>query len=570
MAAIIFRHRSRRPPRWPMRLRENHPLCYGLQVFCPLTTPGFYVNLVTGERPGGVMPLPTAGNQRRKFRTAGRNGAPFHLATTFSGAQYLTFPLQISQQYGWSIATEMVAGSGSAFANSTYTLALCQDSGADSSHFAFGNGSGGVVASSMTSGGVSSTAVQPEPSAGEAIRYVAAFESDASRILYADQLPPASNATARASTAPTTCFIGARWTGSAVGGFIAGSLAYGAAWNIVLDEVRVREFNENPWQILARDRGRVYFFPAGGGTAQDLEGAAAASATAQGTLSVTTSHALAGAADAGAQASAALAVTKVLAGAAAASSAATGAATVAKPIAGTAQVGAQASGGLNITTNLAGAAVASGAASGQLAIAVVLNGAAVAAAIASGALTVDGPGLADLDGAATAGGQASGALSVGKPLAGAAQASSIASGTLSLVARLSGAAVAGGQGSATLSLSVRLSGAAIASTLAGGTLTVLSLSMNGTAVARATASGSLSLAVKLSGAAVAKATATGVLSGTAIARLEYRGGGRHLHNVDRELEARVREGWDRIERKRAERKALINLVALIARIDEAS
>lgn len=201
--------------------------------------------------------------------------------------------------------------------------------------------------------------------------------------------------------------------------------------------------------------------------AYDLAGAAAAQASASGTL--TTQVPLVGAATSVATASGAL--------------------TTQVPLAGQAAAVSLASGSLSITVALSGAALANALASGALSTSIALSGSALANILATGNLLGSGAGA--LAGNAVAQAAASGALSTAIPLQGSASALAIATGGLTTAVPLAGVAVAVSHVTGDLTVTVSgLSGAAVAQVLASGTLS-LQIALSGAAVAHALALGGL-------------------------------------------------------------------------------
>ena len=261
------------------------------------------------------------------------------------------------------------------------------------------------------------------------------------------------------------------------------------------------------WQYVTEPR-RVWV--PGSAAGVPLEGAATATATATGALTVAVP--LAGAGLAVATATGALSVSIRLAGAGTATATATGGLSLSIPLSGAAVAQALASAALTQAVPLAGAAAAAATAAGDLTINVSLAGSAIAQAVAAADLTVTTAGAVNLAGAATATAAATGTLRLDVPLSGAALTLSSASGTLTQIVALSGAAAVASSATGGLDVSVRLSGAALVSALASAGLTVTTPGLAGAAVASADAAGTLTLRLNLDGAAVARAVASGMLT----------------------------------------------------------
>lgn len=176
------------------------------------------------------------------------------------------------------------------------------------------------------------------------------------------------------------------------------------------DEVRL--WHSNPSQLFKARDSRLYF-PVGVAAGVQLEGAATATATATGALTVAVR----------------------LAGAGLAVATATGALSVSIRLTGAALISAQASAALTVApagqVALAGAAVVTTSATGALAVAVALTASAAVAAAATGNLTVTAAGFVSLGGMAVAYTTAAGTLSLAIRLTGAATIAVSAGGNIS-------------------------------------------------------------------------------------------------------------------------------------------
>lgn len=290
------------------------------------------------------------------------------------------------------------------------------------------------------------------------------------------------------STAPVDPAIRCGYNGStsSPGSKIA---IVGGVWLRMLQEGERQALRENPWQVMRRNPRRVYFDVGAGGGAAALDGAAAGTVTASGTL--TTQIPISGAAAVVATASGALSTSIPLSGQAASISVAGGVLTTQISLSGAALAQATATGALSGgAAQLTGAASAQATAGASLTTQISLSGAALAEALAQASLTA-GSGLT---GAATAQAGASGSLLTAIPLSGAAQAYSTAAGGLSTIIPLAGAAASVSSASGNLTLEVTLTGAALALALAGGDLTTV-IRLDGAALAQAAASGSLGTAL---------------------------------------------------------------------------
>jgi hypothetical protein len=278
-------------------------------------------------------------------------------------------------------------------------------------------------------------------------------------------------------------------------------------------DAEIVAWSADPWgRTFKAPPRRLWVAP--GAADSSLVGAAAAQATASGSLSA--SIRLTAGAAAVASATGALSTAVRMAGAAVAQASAAGALSTAIQLSGTASASAIATGTLaGGAAALSGSAIATATAAGALATAVTLTGAGVAQATASGVLATQ----IKLTGAASAGASAAGALSTGIALSGAAQAIASASGTLAGgAAQLSGAAVASASAGGSLTTGIRLSGAATAQASASGALAGTGAVLSGAAVASASASGALLTTIRMTGLAAASASASGTL-GTAGAQL---------------------------------------------------
>lgn len=312
-----------------------------------------------------------------------------------------------------------------------------------------------------------------------------------------------------------------------------GRLYLAGVCNRALDDV-IPSMAENPWQIFKPRRHSFYSFPLGDivpSPGADLEGAAAASASAAGDL--TTQIALAGASLIAATATGSITtgvqlsgdaasvtlasgdlITRVrLEGAALAQAVAAAGLTTAIQLAADAQTGAQASGDLTTPgapAALAGDAGAAALAVGSITTIIRLDAAAVGRALAAGTLA---GGAALLAGDALAQALAAGDLATAIRLAADALASTSAAGQLATTpAGLAGDASAFAIASGGLTTGIALAGHAAAVVQATGTLD-LALTFEADAFVQAMAAGVLSTQVRLSGAAVAGAIAQAYLGG---------------------------------------------------------
>ena len=295
------------------------------------------------------------------------------------------------------------------------------------------------------------------------------------------------------------------------------------------------ELSANPWELYEPEETMLWGAAPGGGTAHNLEGAAAAQAAATG--AITLAVPIAGAGVSVATASGALSVAIPLAGAASAqasasgdlstsggaslagnasvSASAFGALSLSVPLSGLAVAQALASAGLAHGVPLAGTAAGQAAASGSMSINVSLAGLAIAQAAAAAGLTVTNAN--SLAGAAAAQASASANLTHAVPLSGAALTVSNTSGSLTHIVPLSGSAAAASLATGGLDVTVNLDADALAQAMASAGLTVTAATaMSGNAIAQAAANGTLTLRVNLDGAAVANATASGALAGTGL------------------------------------------------------
>ena len=270
------------------------------------------------------------------------------------------------------------------------------------------------------------------------------------------------------------------------------------AWS----DAEIISWFDNPWQIFRAPK-RVLYFPVGVAAGVPLEGAATATATATGALTVAVP--LAGAGLAVATATGALSVSIRLAGAGTATATATGGLSLSIPLSGAAVAQAMAAAGLSQSVALGGDATAAASATGALTLNVSLSGAAIAAAAASAGLSVTG--ASELAGNAAAQAAASGALSLGVPLSGAALTVASADGSLTHIVPLAGSAASASLATGGLDVSVSLDADALVQAMATAGLTVEQGGLAGAAAAQASASGTVTLRVNLDGAAVAQAVA---------------------------------------------------------------
>lgn len=268
---------------------------------------------------------------------------------------------------------------------------------------------------------------------------------------------------------------------------INGKVAMVGVFNRSLSQGEAQALSLRPWQLF-RARRRVLYFDVGGGGAANLEGDAAAQATAQ----------------------AALSVSVPLAGAGVAVASAAGALSLSLPLETAATATANANGALSITVPLNAAAVAQALASAGLTHGVPLDGSASANPDASASL--DTSGSADLAGNASASPSASASLTLAVPLAGAALTVGNADGSLTHIVPLQASAASASLATGGLNVAVQLNAAALAQALASAGLSVVSAGLSGSASASADANATLTLRINLEAAAVGNAVASGALA----------------------------------------------------------
>jgi hypothetical protein len=225
-----------------------------------------------------------------------------------------------------------------------------------------------------------------------------------------------------------------------------GQMYLALVWNRKLSNDELLSVQANPWQLFA-DEDDGEYIAAEPVADMALTGAAAAVASAFGTLS--TSIRLAGSTASSATASGTLSTGIRLAGAAQAQGSAAGALSTSIRLAGAAPAVAAATGTLTTSIGLAGTAQATAGAAGSLATAIRLTGVAAAVASAVGTLTTGGAGLAGTDPAVASAG---GTLTTRIPLAGTGAAQASAAGSLSTRISLAGAAQALATATGTLSI----------------------------------------------------------------------------------------------------------------------
>ena len=256
-----------RTPTRPMRLNYANPLTENLVAFIPLTIPGYFVNLVSGDKATGVYPTllrTVRGGTLLGSTSETRTGVVF-------GSTYLKFPIPfgISQLYNWSIAAGVLpSGDTMGIANTSLAIAALQlASGTDESGLALMHAGNGSVtafrATTVNSSGSQVSASTANIASGRYTpRLVAVFRAAADRGLFSNRNAEVTNSGSFGTATPTTLRIGA-WLvgGGGESGFYNEALEYVAVWNVAQTTTRVLEFNENPWQILLRNSFRTYSIP---------------------------------------------------------------------------------------------------------------------------------------------------------------------------------------------------------------------------------------------------------------------------------------------------------------------
>jgi len=251
----------------------------------------------------------------------------------------------------------------------------------------------------------------------------------------------------------------------------------------------------------------------GGGGAVNLEGNAAAQATAAATASVAVP--LAGAGITVATTTGAVSVSIDPSGDAKAQANSTGGLSVSVPFTAAALVSALAAAGLSIDKPLSGSGAGEAGSAATISLNVSLAGSPVAEAVATGSLGVVGDGLT---GAAVVSPSALGNVSLAVGLSGASLAVSDGIGNLTQLVPLLTSAASASLATGGLDIAVNLNAAALVEALAAATLSVASsgADLAGNADAEATATGTITLRVNLEGNAVAQAIAAGALTASGL------------------------------------------------------
>lgn len=247
-----------------------------------------------------------------------------------------------------------------------------------------------------------------------------------------------------------------------------------------------------------------------------------ATASSQGSATLSTLLNLGGSALASAQAQAEISAAIAVQGASIASALATGQLHSLVALAGSATSASVGTAALSAGVSLLGAALTLGTADGQISAQIPLTGSAASMSVATGELQAHATG----GGSATSQSSATGQISVSTPLTGAAQALVDANASLNVAVHLSGQSVAAALAEASVAVGAFLHGQASALSGASGDLSA-SGSGTGSAVAGSDATGQVSVLLNLSGAALASAQAVGIFAAAEVGLL----GGANISSV---------------------------------------